>query len=295
MKFSSLLSSGGRFYYEMVVLPQLHMNGSVNEINFEISNNGHTFPCLLSAATIKDDEGKLRAINVIIFNITHRKQYESVLKALTLAAENQSKRLEVLSNALPNPIWTSNQNGEVEFVNERFFQVFGNRVRSLRFRSFLHLVHSSERRRAFAAWKAALNSKAELDIEVKIKVESRQYEWFLIHAVPFIDKSGTVSNWFGSLTNINEQKEQERKTVGLLNESLEEAGVELDKKSQTLRQIAFDQSHLIRHPLTNILGLTKIIADLPVADDVKELVSMLKTSAEQLDTVITNIVYKTSN
>lgn len=293
IKFSSILSKGGRFYYEMVVLPLLQMQGFVNEINFEIKSQKETFPCLFNASAVTGEDGSILAFNAIILNITDRKKYESLLLTARKNAEEERKRFEFLSNTIPNIIWTTLPSGLINFVNDRFFQAFGSKTRSIRFKSFIHLIHFTERKRTFAAWKVSLQTGTDFEVEVRCETVSQKYEWFLIRAIAYKDNEGNITNWFGSCTNINEQKEKERQTVEKLSGSLSEAGELINKNTQTLREIAFNQSHLIRQPLSNILGIIDIMNEMTMDDNLKQTVSMLQISAEKLDAVIKEIVYKT--
>lgn len=293
--FNSLLSKGGSFYYQMVVLPLLQMQGFVNEINFEIKSKEATFPCLFNASVVKDKDGKVLAINAIILNITDRKKYESLLLTARKNAEDEKKRFEFLANSVPNIIWTALPSGKIDFLNDRFFQTFGSKTRSLRSNSFIHLIHFAERRRTLKAWRSSIETDANFEVEARFEIAPQKYEWFLIHAVPYKNGEGNIINWFGSCTNINEQKEKERQTVEKLNASLYEAGEVINKNSQALREIAFNQSHLVRHPLTNILGIVHLMNEMEMDNSLKQLTSMLHTSAKQLDDVIKEIVLKTSN
>jgi PAS domain S-box-containing protein len=291
-KFSSILSKGGAFYYQMVVLPQLQMQGFANEINFEIKSMSKSFPCLFNASTVKSANGQVLAINAILLNITDRKKYESQLLNARQIAEEERKRFEFLSNTIPNAIWTASPSGDLYFLSERFFETFGPRDVSVKSDSFLHLIHARDRRRTMAAWKICVQKQTNFEVEVRIKTVQSNYTWFLISAVPYLDNQKKLVNWFGSCTNINDRKEKERKKVEKLNDSLSEASEVINKKTQTLEEIAFNQSHLIRHPLSNILGITSIIREMEMDESLKQMVTMLQLSAEKLDTVIKEIVFK---
>jgi len=67
----------------------------------------------------------------------------------------------------------------------------------------------------------------------------------------------------------------------------------IEKQNARLREIAWIQSHLVRAPLTSILGLTQLcnLDDSPNA----EIIPMLKKSAEELDKVIRNITVLTDD
>lgn len=291
-KFEDILSKGGKFYYQVVVLPLLNMQGFVNEINFEIKTKDSSFPCLFNASTIKDKNGKVIAVNAAILNINDRKKYESLLLNAKQNAEEEKKRFEFLSNSIPNIIWTALPCGKFNFLNERFFECFGYRIDSLRQTSLLHLIHPLQQKETILLWKRSLQQGVPLELEVRMKTLEK-YEWFLISAVPYKDINGTVSLWFGSCTNIDERKKKQIETLEKLNDNLSEASEVIHKNTETLREIAFDQAHLIRMPLANILGIVQLFETVNLDDDTKELIAALQESAAQLDNTVRNIVNKT--
>lgn len=292
-KFSDILSKGGKFYYQVVVLPLLNMQGFVTEISFDIKTEDSVFPCLFNASTIKDDDGKIIAINAIILNITDRKKYEMLLLAEKQQAEEEKKRFEFLSNTVPNIIWTALPTGKLNFLNERFFECFGYGIASLRQTSLLHLIHPLDEEESLILWKKSLKQGNTLELEARMKISLEKYEWFLIRAVPYKNTTGKISLWFGSCTNIEEQKKKQIATVEKLNNSLSKVSDVIEKNSETFREIAFDQAHLIRMPLANILGLIQILHTSDIDDDTREIISALQERAEQLDDVVKKIVSKT--
>lgn len=61
-------------------------------------------------------------------------------------------------------------------------------------------------------------------------------------------------------------------------------------QNEKLRKIAFIQSHQVRQPLSNILGILSFINTQGLSDDDQYLMKILNLSAKQLDSVIRNIV-----
>ena len=62
-----------------------------------------------------------------------------------------------------------------------------------------------------------------------------------------------------------------------------------------LQEIAFDQSHLVRRPLANILGLSKLLSETDDASETetKYFLSQLHAEAQQLDNIIKLVNEKT--
>jgi PAS domain S-box-containing protein len=64
----------------------------------------------------------------------------------------------------------------------------------------------------------------------------------------------------------------------------------LSVKNEILEAIAFEQSHIVRAPLANIIGLVSILKNLDLGANADAVVKMLEESSNKLDGVIQNIV-----
>lgn len=69
----------------------------------------------------------------------------------------------------------------------------------------------------------------------------------------------------------------------------------LDRQEEVLTDIAYNQSHIIRKPVANILGLGLVLDHMSVEPNVKNLVNLLIESAHELDVAIKNIVDKANS
>jgi signal transduction histidine kinase len=61
-------------------------------------------------------------------------------------------------------------------------------------------------------------------------------------------------------------------------------------QNKKLKEIAFIQSHELRRPVANILGLAELIPSIEISEDDKNIIDMLKHVAADLDTQIRNVV-----
>lgn len=71
---------------------------------------------------------------------------------------------------------------------------------------------------------------------------------------------------------------------------LQNAEKEIEKKSAIMKRISFQQSHLIRAPLSNILGLASILDKSLLDSNTSNICDMILESSLQLDDVIKGIV-----
>jgi K+-sensing histidine kinase KdpD len=68
----------------------------------------------------------------------------------------------------------------------------------------------------------------------------------------------------------------------------------IEAQNEKLKQIAWTQSHEVRAPLTNIMGLIDVLSSVTLsADEKEEFSKYLMASANELDSVIKNIVKTT--
>ncbi|MCS6794411.1 MAG: PAS domain S-box protein [Raineya sp.] len=95
--------------------------------------------------------------------------------------------------------------------------------------------------------------------------------WVHLRIFPVFDEKGEVWAIALNYTNIQELKSQYQK----------------------LEEIARLQSHSIRRPLSSILGLIDILDLEGVSTENKQIIQLLKLSAQELDNVIHEIIYKT--
>jgi PAS domain S-box-containing protein len=71
---------------------------------------------------------------------------------------------------------------------------------------------------------------------------------------------------------------------------LEQTKESLIDAKLTLAQIAYIQSHVVRKPIANMLGLTVILDSMEVPQDVKSVLTMITDSAKELDKAIQTMV-----
>lgn len=105
--------------------------------------------------------------------------------------------------------------------------------------------------------------------------------WWHLNFIPARDHQGEIIGISFNGTNINERKGHEEN---------------IRKKNERLEEIAWIQSHQVRSPVANILGLCDLFNVENTADPINiELLRGIKTSSNQLDGVIKEIDRKTKD
>ncbi len=292
LKFTSLLTTAGNMYYKVVIESLLNLQGYVNEINFSFVHPDGNFDALFNAISYKNEQGQLLMVNATILKITDRKKYETELLLAKRHAEDEKRRFEFLSNTIPNLFWTTLPSGEVDFVNQRVKDYF-NTSDLERLTNFEGVVEE-DREFSIRTWKKCLETGKVFDKEVRIQGEGREPEWHSIRIEPYVNASGEIEMWFGSSTNIHKKKILQLANYSSLAESLTEAQKTIDQNKEVLTEIAITQSHMIRKPLANIIGLINLLNDIPQQEEALVLLELLKVSAAELDLRINEVVSQSS-
>ncbi len=74
--------------------------------------------------------------------------------------------------------------------------------------------------------------------------------------------------------------------------TLQKTTASLDVAKVTLEEIAYIQSHVVRKPIANILGLSMVLQNIDADDSVKSITTMIASSAKELDEVIRTVAQK---
>jgi PAS domain S-box-containing protein len=108
-RVQSLLTIGSRMYYETHYAPLLRMQGTVNEIAFEIRGaDGRVLPVIVNSVQRVDEYGEPIFNRITLFNSTDRRRYERELLLARRKAEQTAKDkadlLSMLSHDIRNPL-----------------------------------------------------------------------------------------------------------------------------------------------------------------------------------------------
>ncbi|MEX0882575.1 MAG: ATP-binding protein [Cyclobacteriaceae bacterium] len=106
--FQDLLGMGGKIYFETHMMPMLHMQGKISEINIELKGKDLTrLPTLVNAKRILDHSGFQSFYRLSVLNITQRKQYEMELIKEKKKAEQTVQRLRQINQELEQFAYTA--------------------------------------------------------------------------------------------------------------------------------------------------------------------------------------------
>lgn len=230
-----------------------------------VHKDGTRLTVSLSISPIRDASGTLVGASAIARDITARKRAEAALR-------ESEARFRLLANTVPCFVWTTDPDGTITFANDAWFRYCGLTPEQ-NARNWPELgLHPDDQARCVEQWTRALREGTPYEIEVRNRRHDGEYRWFLTRAVPVRDDRGRITAWFGTTTDIHDQKQMEeslREQTAVhvtLNTALREAVVERDQalaEAQAALRVRDEFlgaiSHDLRTPLTVIRGMTQLL------------------------------------
>ncbi|HVA12720.1 MAG TPA: PAS domain-containing protein [Stellaceae bacterium] len=127
------------------------------------------------------------------------------------AALNQSEtNFAILANSIPQMVWMTDETGWIFWYNKRWFDYTGTTLEEMQGWGWQKVHHPDHVDRVTEKFKRALENAADWEDTFPIKGKDGNYRWFLSRARAIRAQDGNVAHWFGTNTDITEQRDAEQ-------------------------------------------------------------------------------------
>lgn len=157
---------------------------------------------LASFYPLKGSDGRVMGVNTMVQEITDRKRAERQL-------QEREAELHLMTEALPQQLWTATPDGQIDYINWRWVEYTGVTLNQLQNKCWTNLVHPNDQPQVLAAWERAVQTSGIYQVEMRLKGADGQYRWFLGQALPLRDEQRNIIKWYGTNTDISGQKQAE--------------------------------------------------------------------------------------
>jgi len=167
------------------------------------------------------------------------------LKTSASALRESESRFRLLADTAPAPVWLTDEDGEVEFVNEALVEFYGLPAEDLRGQLWKDTVHPDDIGAVSALQNEARSARRPYGFEARFRNASGAWRWMRVSVKPRFDIEGAFRGYVGMSFDVTETREA------------------LDRLGRDERRQAF------------LLGLTDRLRDL---DDPDEIMSAVEAA-----------------
>jgi len=185
---------------------------------------------------LHDTNGRVRGAVKVAQDETERRKTEDALR-------RSEENFRTLANSIPQLAWMANADGWIFWYNDRWFAYTGTTLEQMEgwgWRKVHHPEHvDGVVERITRAWQTG----EPWEDTFPLRGKDGKYRWFLSRALPIRDNEGHVVRWFGTNTDVTEQREAEERQALLTRELSHRVKNSLALVASLLRLQARDTKH----------------------------------------------------
>ena len=144
----------------------------------------------------------LAGIGNQIGQFVERKRGEAALR-------ESERRFRSAIEAIPQIVWTAGPDGAIDYYNRRWYDYTGMTYDQTSGWGWHLVIHANDLRLCNDRWSRSVTTGETYEIEYRLRRYDGVYRWQLGRAVPLRDAAGRITKWFGTSTDIDDQKNAE--------------------------------------------------------------------------------------
>ncbi|HTJ55069.1 MAG TPA: PAS domain S-box protein [Nitrosospira sp.] len=173
----------------------------------------------------------------IALDITIRRRAEAALR-------ESETRFRTLANTIPQLAWIANTDGSRSWYNQRWYDYTGMTPEEVLGWGWQKLHDAEMLPKVIRKWTDAVAAGEAFDMEFPLRGADGSYRIFLTRAEPLRDTEGRIVQWFGTNTDVNEQRLEEK----VRRETEKQLQVVMENMSEGLVVCDFSGKLVYRNP-----------------------------------------------
>jgi PAS domain S-box-containing protein len=207
---------------------------------------------------IRGTDGHVQRLLSISRDILRQREAEEAL-------QKSERYFRGLADAMPQIVWAADPDGSIDYYNKRWFDYTGTTYKPNEAWTQAQLLHPDDVQKCSRSWTQAFTTGEPYQTEYRLKRASDgTYRWHLGRALALRNDAGQIVRWFGTSTDINDQKQAEteiHELNGTLEQRVTERTSQLEAANKEMEAFSYSVSHDLRAPLRAINGFAGIVLE----------------------------------
>ncbi len=188
--------------------------------------------------------GDSRQVAVLFNDISERRQAEE-------ARRNIGRSLRFIMDSMPQKIFTSRPNGDIDYFNPQWTEFTGMSFEQMKDSGWTKFVHPDDLDEKAKHWRHAFDTGEPFQSEHRFRRADGEYRWHFSRATPMRDEGGRITMWVGSNTDVHDIK--------LVEAALKAQAAELHDLHRRKDEFLAMLSHELRNPLAPISNAVQLL------------------------------------
>ena len=161
-----------------------------------------TLIVVASRWALQHENGRSPRVMEINNDITQRKRAEEALR-------ESETQFRTLANGIPTLCWMANAEGWIFWYNGRWYEYTGATPEQMEGWGWQSVHDPEALPKVLERWKASLATRKPFEMVFPLRGADGVFRPFLTRIIPLVDREGQVVRWFGTNTDITEQRKIE--------------------------------------------------------------------------------------
>ncbi len=182
---------------------------------------------------------------------THTDITDQKRTAAELGETNEQFR--AIADNIPQFAWTATTKGEIYWYNQRWFDYTGSTMEEMKGLGWMKVHHPDHLERVREGLAKRFSEGQPWEDTFPLRAADGSYRWFLSQAIPIRDENGVIRRWFGTNTDVTNQRAAEEE-LAVAKETAENA-------NRAKSQFIANMSHELRTPLSAVIGYAEMLEE----------------------------------
>lgn len=265
-------------------------------VRFRFQKADGSYAIILDKGTVLTDSNgtPYRMVGAMI-DITEAETASQLLQEKNHELQVLISEFRFVTDFMPQMVWATRPDGYHDFFNKQWYIFTGLTYEQTKDKGWALVLHPDDYARTVKVWQHSLQTGDVYQIEYRMRRYDGQYRWFLVRALPMRDEEGNILKWFGTCTDIHDQKMASdilEQKVRERTAELQRAISELEATNIELLQFASVASHDLKEPLRKIHMFANLLNDryLTGNDAAAEYMHRIITSSARMTRLINDLL-----